>query len=78
MRRWDLGALFGIQRAVAAPGFRDPPPFSAHGTMPGVEGTSAAWAEWVECRYATSTLTSKVRGLFRAGWPRPGTGWPRP
>ena len=33
--------------------------------MPRIEGTSEAWAEWIERWYATSTLTPKVRATFR-------------
>ncbi|MFC0438026.1 hypothetical protein [Kutzneria buriramensis] len=65
MRQWHVGTLFGIQRAVAALGFCDQPSFSVHGSMPAIEGTSGTWAEWVERWYATSTLTPKVRSIFR-------------
>ncbi|MFG1687741.1 hypothetical protein ACGFNP_46825 [Nonomuraea sp. NPDC049269] len=57
MRRWHLGALFGFQRAVAALGYCEPPSFSAHGTMPAIEGAPAAWTEWIERWHDTSTLT---------------------
>jgi integrase len=33
--------------------------------MPAIEGTGAAWADWIERWYATSTLTLKVRRTFR-------------
>ena len=65
MRRWHLGALFGIQRAVAALGFCEPPSFSVHGTMPAIEGAPAAWTEWIERWHDASTLTPKVRGIVR-------------
>jgi len=65
MHRWHIGGLFGMQRAVASLGFCDPPSMSVHGTMPAIEGTPTAWADWIERWHATSTLTPKVRGIFR-------------
>ena len=62
---WQIGPLWGIQIAVASLGFCDPPSNSVHGVMPRIEGTSEAWAEWIERWYATSTLTPKVRATFR-------------
>jgi integrase len=65
MSDWHVGALFGIQRAVATLGHCEPPSMSMHGSMPDIEGTPAPWADWVERWYATSTLTPKVRAIFR-------------
>jgi integrase len=65
MRQCHVGALFGIQRAVASLGFCDPPSFSVHGAMPAIEGAPSAWAECIERWYATSTLTPKVRAIVR-------------
>ncbi|MEU7835651.1 tyrosine-type recombinase/integrase [Nonomuraea sp. NPDC049129] len=59
--------LHGVHRALAALGFVDPAPAPVHSPGPfAIEGTSPAWAEWVERWYATSTLTPKVRASYRA------------
>ncbi|HZE17376.1 MAG TPA: site-specific integrase, partial [Mycobacterium sp.] len=63
--RWHIGALHGLQRAVAALGHCEPPSMAKHGSMPAIEGTNQQWADWVERWYATSTLTPKVRAIFR-------------
>jgi len=72
LTRWHHGALHGVQRAVAALGHCDPPSSSIHGTMPDIEGTADQWAAWVERWYATSTLTPKVRGIFRGAMAKAG------
>jgi integrase len=65
LARCHIGALHGVQRAVAFLGFCAAPLASIHGSMPEIEGTPQEWAAWVERWYATSTLTPKVRGMFR-------------
>jgi integrase len=65
LARWHIGALHGLQRAVAALGHCEPPSMAKHGSMPAIEGTDQQWADWVERWYATSTLTPKVRAIFR-------------
>jgi len=72
MVRWQLGTLHGVQRAVAALGFCEPPSNSIHGSMPAIEGADQAWVDWVERWYATSTLTPKVRGIFRGAMAKAG------
>src|SRR5664280_2649627 len=62
----------GVQRAVAALGFCEPPSNSIHGSMPAIEGADQAWVDWVERWYATSTLTPKVRGIFRGAMAKAG------
>jgi integrase len=59
--------LHGIHRAVAALGHAELPPQPRHGPGPAaIEGASAAWADWVERWYATSTLTPKIRASYRS------------
>ena len=70
--RWQVGTLHGIQRAVAALGHCDPPSMAKHGSMPAIEGTHARWVDWIERWYATSTLTPKVRGIFRGAMAKAG------
>jgi hypothetical protein len=65
LSKCHVGTLFGIQRAISARGFCSPPLMSVPGTMPAIEGTTAEWAEWIERWYDTSTLTPKVRRMFR-------------
>ena len=60
----DKGVLSGIQRAVATLGFCEAPSIS-HRRRAELEGTSPAWADWVERWHATSTLTPAVRKLVR-------------
>ncbi|MFJ1551534.1 tyrosine-type recombinase/integrase [Streptomyces sp. NPDC088246] len=60
------GNLHGVHRAIAALGFADPPPEPVHGVMPGLEGVPEPWAAVVERWHDTSTLTPKVRGMFRS------------
>jgi len=72
MARWHIGTLHGIQRGVAALGFCEPPSMSKHGRMPEIEGTPDVWADWAERWYATSTLTPKVRGIFRGAMAKAG------
>ncbi len=66
MRQRHLGALYGVQRAVAALGHCAPPPNPLRGRMPAIEGTARSWAAWVERWYATSTLSPKVRDSHRS------------
>ena len=54
-----------LQRVVASLGCCDPPARTAGGSLPAIEGTSPAWAGYVEHWYATSPLTPKVRGITR-------------
>ncbi|MFJ2444364.1 hypothetical protein ACIOWG_28855 [Streptomyces sp. NPDC087658] len=61
-----IGALYGIQRAVAALGHCSLPPTPYRGRMPAIEGTSHQWAEWVERWHSTSTLSRKVRDNNRS------------
>ncbi len=72
LARWHIGTLHGIQRAVATLGFCEPPSMSKFGSMPKIEGTPAKWADWVERWYTTSTLTPKVRGIFRGAMAKAG------
>ncbi|HEX8347450.1 MAG TPA: tyrosine-type recombinase/integrase [Actinoplanes sp.] len=72
MTGWHIGALHAIQRAVSALGFCEPPSPSIHGAMPAIEGTAETWATWVERWFATSTLTPKVRGIFRGAMSKAG------
>ncbi|MEW2490849.1 tyrosine-type recombinase/integrase [Streptomyces sp. NPDC048411] len=60
------GNLHGVHRAIAALGYADPPPKPIHAVMPDLEGVPAPWAAAVERWHATSTLTPKVRGMFRS------------
>lgn len=47
--------------------YADPPTRPRHGPGPtAIEGTSGAWADWVERWHATSTLTPKVRSSYRS------------
>ena len=57
--------LYALQRAVAALGHCDPPVRSGHHHAPGIDGTTAAWAGWVERWHDTSTLTPRVRATVR-------------
>lgn len=72
LARWQIGTLHGIQRAVAALGHCAPPSMAKHGSMPMIEGTHQQWADWIERWYATSTLTPKVRGIFRGAMAKAG------
>ncbi|MFJ9845892.1 tyrosine-type recombinase/integrase [Kitasatospora sp. NPDC101155] len=60
------GNLHGVHRAIAALGYADPPPKPVHGVMPDLEGVPESWAAAVERWHDTSTLTPKVRGMFRS------------
>ncbi len=40
--------------------------------MPAIEGTAETWSTWVERWFATSTLTSKGRGIFRGAMSKAG------
>jgi hypothetical protein len=57
--------LYALQRAVAALGYCDPPVRTGYNHAPGIEGTDAAWASWVQRWHDTSTLTPKVRATVR-------------
>jgi len=57
--------IYALHRAVAALGYVDPPVRLPAGPPIVVEGVSAPWQQWVERWTATSTLTPKVRGIFR-------------
>jgi integrase len=57
--------LYALQRAVAALGHCDPPVRTGHNHAPGIDGTTAAWADWVQRWHDTSTLTPKVRAIVR-------------
>jgi len=56
----------GMHRAISALGHAGPPPAPLHGVMPEIEGVPLAWADLIERWFATSTLTPKVRGIFRS------------
>ena len=66
------GNLHGVHRAIAALGYADPPPKPVHAVMPDLEGVPESWAAWVERWFATSTLTPKVRGIFRGAMSKAG------
>jgi integrase len=72
LARCHVGTLHGLQRAVAALGHCDPPSMAKHGSMPAIEGTHEQWADWIERWYATSTLTPKVRAIFRGAMAKAG------
>jgi hypothetical protein len=55
-----------MHRAISALGHAGPPPAPLHGAMPEIEGVPRTWAEPIERWFATSTLTPKVRGIFRS------------
>jgi integrase len=57
--------LYVLQRAVAALEYCDPPARTGRNNAPGIDGTSAQWAEWVERWHATSPLTPRVRATVR-------------
>lgn len=57
--------IYAIHRAVAALGHADPPNRLPAGPEIIVEGVSELWQQWVERWTTTSTLTPKVRGIFR-------------
>ncbi len=57
--------IYALHRAVAALGYVDPPVRLPAGPPIIVEGVPAPWQQWVERWTATSTLTLKVRGIFR-------------
>jgi integrase len=57
--------LYALQRAVAALGHCDPPVRTGHNHAPGIDGTTADWAGWVQRWHDTSTLTPKVRAVVR-------------
>ncbi|MFK0181838.1 tyrosine-type recombinase/integrase [Streptomyces xanthochromogenes] len=61
-----IGALYGIQRAVAELGHCSLPPTPYRGRMPEIEGTSRSWAEWIERWHSTSTLSRRVRDNNRS------------
>ncbi|MBR7839490.1 tyrosine-type recombinase/integrase [Actinospica durhamensis] len=65
MTEHHLGALYGIQRAVAALGHCALPPDPHRGRMPAIEGTASSWAEWVERWHTTCTLSRKARDNHR-------------
>jgi integrase len=60
------GYFHGLHKAICALGHAGPPPAPLHGAMPEIEGVPQAWAELIERWFATSTLTPKVRGIFRS------------
>ena len=60
------GNLHGVHRAIAALGYADPPPKPVHAVMPDLEGVPESWAVAVERWHDTSTLTPKVRSMFRS------------
>ncbi|MFF3159216.1 tyrosine-type recombinase/integrase [Streptomyces sp. NPDC057910] len=60
------GQLHGVHRAIAALGHCGPPPKPVHAVMPDLEGVPEPWAAAVERWHDTSTLTPKVRGMFRS------------
>ncbi len=60
------GYFHGMHRAISALGHAGPPPAPLHGVMPEIEGVPEAWADLIERWFATSTLTPKVRGIFRS------------
>jgi integrase len=67
MRRHHRSALHCIQRAAAGLGYAGPPPMTHCPDGPDeIQGAPEAWARWVERWYATSTLSPKVRGIFRS------------
>ncbi|MBV9452397.1 MAG: tyrosine-type recombinase/integrase [Streptosporangiaceae bacterium] len=67
MTRHHLSALFSIQRAAAGLGHANPPPMTHCPAGPmQIDGAPPAWTAWVDRWYATSTLTPKVRGIFRS------------
>ena len=57
--------LFALQRATAALGYCDPPVRTGYNHAPGIDGTDATWAGWVERWHDTSTLTPRVRATIR-------------
>jgi len=57
--------LYALQRAVAALGYCDPPVRTGNNHAPAIDGTTAAWADWVQRWHDTSTLTPKVRATVR-------------
>jgi hypothetical protein len=57
--------LYALQRAVAALGHCEPPVRTGYNHAPGIDGTDAAWASWVQRWHDTSTLTPKVRAIVR-------------
>ena len=60
------GYFHGLHKAISALGHAGPPPTPVHGVMPEIEGVPQAWAHLIERWFATSTLTPKVRGIFRS------------
>jgi hypothetical protein len=58
--------LYAIQRAVAALGFCDPPASRTGRHSQMAHGGPAAWQQWVDRWYATSTLTPRARGGIRS------------
>ena len=59
------GFFRGLHKALFALGHAGPPPRSIHAVMPDIEGVSESWEKMIERWYATSTLTPKVRGIYR-------------
>jgi hypothetical protein len=60
------GYFHGMHKAISALGHAGPPPAPVHAVMPEIEGVPRAWTDLIERWFATSTLTSKVRGIFRS------------
>jgi integrase len=56
---------YALQRACAGLGYCDPPVRTGRNNAPGIDGTSPAWAQWVERWHATSALTPRVRATVR-------------
>jgi integrase len=57
--------LFALQKVAADLGYCEAPVRPGRNPAPVIQGTSAAWAEWIERWHATSTLTPKVRAVIR-------------
>jgi integrase len=58
--------LYGVHRALAALGFVETPASYIEPHKPVIEGVNPEWLRWVERWTATSTLTLKVRQMYRS------------
>lgn len=52
-----------LQRVAASLGYCTQP--ASQASVPAIEGTAPAWAQWVDRWYATSALTPRVRSVVR-------------
>jgi integrase len=57
--------LYGVHRALAALGFVETPASYVEAQAPVIQGVNPEWLQWVERWTATSTLTPKVRQMYR-------------